>query len=328
MTSTKTGEMTTHIIGGYARGRVTPQPDVVTFMIGGDVMFARGVAESVKQTKQQPFETIGERFFWGVDIAMINLEGVFTSAGDIADGWQAFPPKLRFNDSFVPLLSYLRVRAVSLANNHSADGGIEDVNYTTSLLKQQGIDTVGDATNNPATRLARYQNGDLEVSMITVATQAGFTGITEQIQQQKAKGDRVVVFAHWGTEYDVVHNQLQEDMAHSWIDAGADLIIGSHPHVVQDAAVYRGVPIVYSLGNFLFDQGEQPETKVGAVVAGMFATDGLSLTLIPVQSYLRPAVFDSGTHYDLSMRWTEPWLSYRQPDDNFFFPYAGTATTK
>ncbi len=76
----------------------------------------------------------------------------------------------------------------------------------------------------------------------------------KQITQLTQSGYYVIMIAHWGNEYTMKHNERQAELAHDFVDAGARIVIGHHPHVVQDFDLYQGVPIYYSLGNFLFDQ--------------------------------------------------------------------------
>lgn len=328
ITDTATGEMTTHIIGGYRGGDVVIPEDAVTFMVGGDTMFARGVSDRVDETGQRPFTKIGERFFWGVDIALLNLEGVFTETTDatIEKDWQLFPPQLRFSEKFIAALAFLRINTVGLANNHTNDGELPDLRYTQALLKQYGMTPIGDPNNEQSTRVLHYRVGEVAVAVIMLAAHEEFFNVTEQIEQLSREGCRVVVYAHWGQEYQLVHSELQERIAQGWVDAGADLVLGSHPHVVQDVAVYRGVPIVYSLGNFLFDQAMSPETQVGAVAAGTFTKSGLELFLIPISSYLQTAVLESDAHEKLLTSWTQPWKEYRVESGSFFFPNTNVST--
>ena len=80
-------------------------------------------------------------------------------------------------------------------------------------------------------------------------------------------------------------------MAHSWIDAGADLVIGAHPHVIQDAEVYKNRPIFYSLGNLLFDQTFSKETQQGLLIAGEITNNSIRLFALPIESSkLKPAL--------------------------------------
>ena len=76
--------------------------------------------------------------------------------------------------------------------------------------------------------------------------------LLEQIQAAKAVNDYVVVYVHWGVEREEFPKDYQKELGRQYIDAGADLVIGSHPHVLQGIEYYKGKPIVYSLGNFVF----------------------------------------------------------------------------
>ncbi len=100
------------------------------------------------------------------------------------------------------------------------------------------------------------------ISINTIETPYNFENFLERIKKYRQKNTIVIVNIHWGQEYEKKHNQKQEDMAHKMIDAGARLIIGHHPHVVQEEEIYNGIPIYYSLGNFVFDQ-IFPETLEG-----------------------------------------------------------------
>ena len=88
--------------------------------------------------------------------------------------------------------------------------------------------------------------------------------VISDIRAARAAGaDVVIPFMHWGWEYEDGPNQRQRQLAHAMIDAGADAVVGGHPHVTQGAEVYRGKPIIYSLGNFVFDGFTAPEAKLG-----------------------------------------------------------------
>ena len=94
----------------------------------------------------------------------------------------------------------------------------------------------------------------------------------------------MLVFPHWGIEYEPIHSSAQEKLAHAWIDAGADLVIGGHPHVTQDAEIYKNKPIFYSLGNLLFDQDFSDPTQRGLIIAGKITDDNIELVLLPTIS--------------------------------------------
>jgi AmmeMemoRadiSam system protein B len=306
ITGRAVGEMTTHIIGGYEYGEaVTTHDDTVTLQFGGDVMFARGVAEVHRARPALALSgSLGERFFWGVDAAIVNFEGVFSRDREYFDGWNEYPPQLRFAPIFVKALEQARISAVSMANNHRFDGGEGEYNETIQLLKKNGITPLTNRSgDNPEVQI--ITQGDTQVVILTIATHGETKDLAPVIQKYADQEYVVVVYAHWGNEYDLTPTSDQEAMARRWIDAGAKLVVGTHPHVVQPVAVYNGVPIVYSLGNLLFDQTEPDTTQTGAVLGASVTSEGIKVFLVPVGTYLRPQAIE----YDTTS-WTAAWLPY------------------
>ena len=107
--------------------------------------------------------------------------------------------------------------------------------------------------------------------------------ILQKITELDFQGYFVVVYPHWGPEYVLTIPKIEQDRAHALIDAGADLIIGAHPHVVQPVEVYKGGVILYSLGNFLFDQGFSYDTMHGLLVEATFEDAGIKFVLYPTE---------------------------------------------
>jgi poly-gamma-glutamate synthesis protein (capsule biosynthesis protein) len=127
--------------------------------------------------------------------------------------------------------------------------------------------------------------GDITISLIAVNGFDGdLTGLTDLIQQENQSGNFVIVIPHWGNEYQTTHSAKQEQLATTWFEAGTDLIIGMHPHVVQDAQVIDNKLVIYSLGNFVFDQTFSKETQQGLLVTGSITDDTLKLVLVPLVS--------------------------------------------
>ncbi|MCK4554656.1 CapA family protein, partial [Candidatus Parcubacteria bacterium] len=124
---------------------------------------------------------------------------------------------------------------------------------------------------------------------------AGFSMVYSKLNTAKAEKvindlasttDLVIVNMHWGTEYKHQFNKLQQETAHTLIDAGADIIIGHHPHVVQDIEVYQGKPIFYSLGNFVFDQYFSQDTQEGLAIGVSINDEKTDFFLYPLKSKL------------------------------------------
>jgi poly-gamma-glutamate synthesis protein (capsule biosynthesis protein) len=119
--------------------------------------------------------------------------------------------------------------------------------------------------------------------------------VVEDIQREVANGHVVIPFFHWGTEYVYDPNEEQRYFAHIAIEAGAALVMGSHPHWVQAVETYMGKPIVYSLGNFVFDQEWSLETKQGMIGHVWMQRDKvLRIDLVPVliEDFHKPRLMD------------------------------------
>jgi len=319
ITNTLVGEMTTHIIGGYKKGmHQNDLANTITMMFGGDVMFARDVFETHKYNPALALTShLGERFFWGVDFSLVNFEGVFTKSDRYNEGWNDYPPKLRFHPVFLLALESARLKGVSLSNNHTHDDGEVGYQYTKDLLKQKGIFSLTNATAADFI-IKEVRRNNLAAVVISIATHRGVMDITKQIKQYDSLGYQVIIFPHWGEEYSTIPSSDQVAMAKDWIDAGADLIVGNHPHVVQNVGLYQGVPIIYSLGNLLFDQYVPEATAVGIVLGLEISAAGQKLFIIPVKSYLKPQILE----YDFGEQ-LKAWENNQVDNylgDVFYFP--------
>lgn len=277
-------ETTTHIFGYYEEGKRTAPEKSVTFMFGGDVMLGRMVAHTfLPKGLPHVFDKIGERAFWGVDAGVINLEGPISPV-PVQDDYNSKNLIFNFPPQAINALKFLRVSGVSLANNHTANAGKKGLQDTRDLLQKADIQAIGGPGNQDIPNVSVYPGEKLKLVVIGVHALYIPPDISEMITRYKQDPDnRIVIFPHWGVEYAAIHNSYQEKLAHAWIDAGADLIIGAHPHVIQDAEVYYNKPIFYSLGNFVFDQNFSKETQQGLLVAGEFTDKGLTVFGLPTQ---------------------------------------------
>lgn len=267
-------ESTSYVLGWYEAGQSNINNDM-TFMIAGDTMFARYVDYKYRgKNLKNVFANLGERFFQGADLSMLNLEGPISSNEttpnlDPNNLIFHFPPGTSY------VLDWLHLDAVSLANNHTLNGGEEELANTQKVLIDRGIKTIGTQNSLGVETIGK-------ITMIALNTGEVSTDISKEIVAAKQAGSFVIVFAHWGNEYQKTHSGAQQRLAYSWIDQGADLVVGSHPHVIQDAEIYKNRPIFYSLGNFLFDQYFSAETQKGLVLAGGIKENKLKLVLIPI----------------------------------------------
>lgn len=262
----------------------------ITFTFAGDAMFGRAVQAQFKGDYENAFRNLPTNFF-NTDVAVLNLEGPI-SPTDFSPNTDPENLVFKFPPSTTEALKNLGINAASLANNHTSNQGQTMLENTREVLTNAQITPIGDPQNK--TDIAKtFAKGDSKISILAVNILANTPDLAETIKEQKNDNAFVIVFPHWGNEYQTTHSKTQEKLAHDWIDQGADLVIGSHPHVVQDAETYNNKPIFYSLGNFLFDQTFSYETQRGLVLKGKIKNQKLSLELIPIGSlHLRPYLLE------------------------------------
>ena len=229
------------------------------------------------------------------DYFAVNEEFPFSSRGTQAPDKQY---TFRLAPEKVSLFKEMGIDAVTLANNHALDYGTDALLDTCEILDQAGILHTGAGKDlDTAKQPVLFEKNGQRVALIGAtrvipkadwAATKGHPGMLSsyevsvepllaQIAECHASGDRVVVLIHWGIERDETPQEYQRALARRYIDAGADLVIGSHPHVLQGIEYYKGKPIFYSLGNFVFGSSI-PKTML---VQAAFTGDSLSLQLIP-----------------------------------------------
>ena len=248
-----------------------------TILFVGDMMLDRNVEALMnKNSFNYPFEKIGQ-FFKGLDLVFANLEG------PIVKNPTQFPAhslQFAFSPKVTTALNFNGINLVSLANNHILNMGSDGLNQTREFLKDSKINFAGDP--NSCDKKFAYQN-DYLVMLAFNKTNSACTSediiktITEIKAENKIKF--LAVSIHWGNEYQTNNTDFQQKAGRQMIEAGADVIIGHHPHVVENIEVYKNKLIFYSLGNFIFDQYFSVDTQQGLMVG----YDGSNYYLIPIQ---------------------------------------------
>ena len=193
-----------------------------------------------------PFEGL-QPIFAKDDLTSVNLECVLKedSAGeDLTKTW-----RFRGFPSYAGMLPAGSVEMVNIANNHTIDYGAEGMAETIRALN--GMAEVCGNERNPVISVQGHLFGFGGCRETTYKNDPDV--IRRDILEMREKGAEIVIYqCHWGTEYDTGHNQFQEAMARACVRAGADAVIGHHPHVVQGIDIVDGVPVIYSLGNCCF----------------------------------------------------------------------------
>jgi poly-gamma-glutamate synthesis protein (capsule biosynthesis protein) len=203
------------------------------------------------------------------DLTVVNMEGTLTTGGSRADKTFAFKGK----PEYAKIFSSSSVEAASLANNHSKDYGTDSYTDTIEAMEAEGVQTFG------YDRIAYTEIKGVKVALVGAyalnETYDYVKEMTDNIAKAREEGAQLVlVYVHWGIEKEYVPNETQMSMGHAAIDAGADLVIGSHPHVVQGYEVYQGRYIVYSLGNFCFGGNSNPSDKDCMIFQQTFTVSG------------------------------------------------------
>jgi len=271
----------------------------VSLVAVGDISFSRGVERIVRKENNTnyPFLKIQD-YLKSADLVFGNLETPITQGSGIPD----FEMIFRSNPGTEQALKQGGFSILSLANNHTPNFGEKGLKDTFNFLENAGIKYVGAGQNeqeacqpvyieNKGIKFAFLAYNDTDVvpayyeasanRFVTAFMQIDKT--TEAVKEAKQKADFVIVSMHAGIEYTGKPNNSQINFAHAVIDAGADLVIGHHPHVVQTLEKYKGKYIFYSLGNFVFDQPQSEETKEGLAIKVYFAKNGINkISLLPV----------------------------------------------
>ena len=277
----------------------------LTITFTGDVTLG---SEEVKRRNEASFDSFAQRegydyffanvvdLFRGDDLTVVNLEGILSDSS--ANEKKTKTYRFRGPADFVNILTRNSIEAVNLANNHTMDYEKRGYQDTTKIRTTAGVDYFGNTT------VWTWEKDGIKIGFI------GQNGTTfaknrnwakQQVEELKAGGVSFVVFVfHGGTEY-APHKTTQrfnsqEFAAQFMIDAGVDLVIMHHPHVVQGYDVYKNRTICYSLGNFCFGGNKQVRAIESLVVQAdlTFADDG---TYLGQQLRLYPAHI-SGTNPD------------------------------
>ena len=246
-----------------------PQPPAsnLHFLFFGDMMFGRNVEALMKTNGEDyPFAKI-QSLIDEYDFVHANLEGPI-----VENHVQTLTGSVSFNflDATGALLARHGIDVVTLANNHTLDQGAANFEHTHDILDQAGVLYSGHAVLMGEEYVLKTTIGDLPFIFASFNVTFPFSdagAAVATVEQLEAESDDpIIVNIHWGTEYMTASNTSQQNLAHKLVDAGADLIIGHHPHVVEESEVYNGVKIYYSLGNFIFDQYWSEETQKGLAV--------------------------------------------------------------
>lgn len=279
----------------------TSKDDEVTLIATGDVMLARYVELKMRKLGDYtyPFQKSAE-FLKSADITFGNLETPFFPGRNVQTNAMTFRADL----AGVQGLQFAGYDVMSIANNHVMNYQVSGLTSTLVELKKANILASGGGKNEETARspiivevkgkrvaFLSYVDSNIppKIHGITMGNYPGIArmdvdDVKVDIKNALTKADIVVVSMHAGNEYSKKATKIQTDFAHTAIDAGAAVVIGHHPHVVQPVENYGNGVILYSLGNFVFDQFFSADVQTGLVARITFGDDNNpSVELFPVK---------------------------------------------
>jgi len=289
---------------GSQRGADRAPETTVSMVFAGDIMLDEVPGRLIRNGRD-PLKAVAKQLA-SADFRIGNLESVVSRVG------QAEPAKpftFRAHPRVLPILAR-HFDAVSVANNHTGDYGSVAFADMLARLRSAGIQAFGGGLNLvDAHRPLILERNGLRIALLGYndfmprsfeadtdkpgSAWANQADIRADIRAARAEhgAHLVIPVMHWGVEYEPFANPRQRELAHLMIDAGADVVIGGHPHVTQDIEVYQGKLIVYSLGNFVFNGFNTVSTTTGWLLRLELGFEGVrDWTVLPVRldQYGRP----------------------------------------
>lgn len=259
------------------------QSKIASLTFFGDLMLGRHVRTLMDSNSlDYPFENLDQNLLKSNDLLIANLEGPVAKKAVATSKEIAF----RFLPDIIPLLKKYHFDAVSSANNHSYDMGAQGLVDTYELLPLGGVNVFGNPKELTSQSVWKTEVNGQKLAFLGLNDTDFNLKIPETIkliQQLKAEGRKVIVYIHWGVEYQHKPQESQVELAHSFVDAGASAVLGHHPHVVQSFEIYNQAPIFYSLGNAIFDQYFSPDVQEGLVVNLTFQPEKLDIYFFPIK---------------------------------------------
>lgn len=259
----------------------------VKLIFAGDLMLDRYTRTIYQKEGVEHFTKKINAIFIDQDLRVLNLEGPVTENQSVSidtkngeTGHFKFTFDKKMSKDF---LAYNQINLVNLGNNHILNFGELGAKETMDFLEENKVQYFGSPMGDKNNYIEKEVNG-IKIAFINYNRfyKLGSEIVANKIKDAKSRNNFVIVYAHWGNEYELVQSTTQKDIAHSFIDSGADLIIGSHPHVVQPIEIYKNKAIFYSLGNFVFDQFFSEDVRTELLVAVSILGDRFDFQLEPI----------------------------------------------
>lgn len=255
----------------------------ISLLFVGDLMLDRNVAARTKRSQDPsyPFRKLADGFLTSSDLTIGNLEGPITPV-------RRSPVKsidFQFDPSWVAVLKEQGFDAFSQANNHALDQGNAGYSDSVTALREAGFTVFGHQVQDGFISLATTTVKGETIAFLGWNTTDNPIDRTEAalaIAEAKKQAALTIAYLHWGSEYRDRPDASSVELGHWLIDQGVDVVIGGHPHWAQGVSSYKGKPIIWSLGNFIFDQDFSVETKQSLAARFQITKDQIRIQLIPL----------------------------------------------
>jgi len=224
------------------------------------------------------------------DLVVANLEGPITEYTSVSLGSEVGKPDnfiFTFPTEVATLLVRYNIRLVSLGNNHTLNLGWDGMHSTRAALRAARVGYFGvspregqeSGSFDGASKIENINGVPLAFINYNEFALEGWRANAEaaraQIVEARKHGYLPIVYTHWGDEYATISVPRQRVLAHDFVDAGAEMVIGSHPHVIEESELYNEKHIYYSLGNFIFDQYWDDDVRTGLLLRVTFTSRGV-----------------------------------------------------
>lgn len=274
----------------FIRDKNNEKEKQIKVLFIGDIMLDRFIRRQAEKFGYDFHFACASSTFKKYDFVVANFEGTVTNYSSVSfDKTLPNYNNFKFTVDPVALMAVKNagINVVGVDNNHIYDFEKEGVDLTRQNILASGLNYFGDPIDPDFYNLRLEKNG-IAFNLISFNEFFGSVDKTlKNIEKVKAaeklqntaviNNEPIIIFSHWGDEYVPTSDRVKK-WAHLFIDSGADLIIGMHPHVVQETETYQNKTIAYSLGNFLFDQYFSPEVQKGGAVEMILNKDGIVLT--------------------------------------------------
>ncbi len=254
---------------------IAEEIESISIVFAGDINFDRYVRKQalIKGNYNYIFDSVRE-LFQSSEYVVANLEGPITDNDSISMNSEIGSTSnyfFTFPIETAQVLKDQNINLVNIGNNHIHNFGIDGLDQTKRHLSTANVEYFGHVDANETN--FNNESKVIEVSGYKILMlnynqfiDTNLAQLHQFISSQDSQYDLILLYTHWGLEYNLEANTVMEELAHGFVDSGVDVIIGSHPHVVQQSEVYRGKTIYYSLGNFVFDQYFDTAVRQGLLV--------------------------------------------------------------